>query len=62
MVLLKFWDKLSVEAWFAVTPAGMEIIMAMEKPNAIMTNNALIFRREMFLTALVTIPILTCLH
>jgi hypothetical protein len=34
----------------------MEIIIAMENPKAIITNNALILRLEMFLTALVTVP------
>ena len=56
IVLPRFWDKLSVDAWFAVTPAGMEIIIAMENPNAIITNSDLIFRLEMFLTARVPIP------
>ena len=56
MVLLRFWDRLSACAWFAVAPAGMEIIIAIEKPNAIITSSALIFRLEMFLTARVTIP------
>jgi uncharacterized membrane protein len=37
-------------------PAGTEIIIAMEKPKAIITNNALILRLEIFLTALVTMP------
>jgi hypothetical protein len=37
-------------------------MMAMEKPNAIITNNALILRLEMFLTALVTIPIQLNFH
>jgi hypothetical protein len=45
-----------VDSWFAVIPAGIEIIMAIEKPKAIITNNDLIFLLEMFLTALVTIP------
>jgi hypothetical protein len=39
-----------------VIPAGMEIIIAIEKPKAIITNNALILRLEIFLTALVTMP------
>lgn len=38
-------------------PGGREIIIANEKPSAIMTNSALIFRLEIFLIALVTIPI-----
>jgi hypothetical protein len=37
-------------------PAGIEIMIAMEKPKAIITNSALIFRLEIFLTALVTMP------
>jgi len=37
-------------------PAGMEIIIAMQNPNAITTNNALTLRLEMFLTALVKTP------
>src|SRR3990172_5836722 len=56
MVLLRFLDRLSACAWFAVAPAGMEIIIAMEKPNAMITSSALIFRLEMFLTARVAIP------
>jgi len=34
----------------------MEIIIAMEKPKATITNNALILRLEIFLTALVMTP------
>jgi hypothetical protein len=56
MVLPRFSVKPNVASWFAVMPAGMEIIIAMEKPKAIITNNALILRLEIFLTALVTIP------
>ena len=56
MVLPRFSVNPSVDSWFAVIPAGMEIIIAMEKPKAIITNNALILRLEIFLTALVTIP------
>ena len=37
-------------------PAGTEIITAMEKPSAIITNNARIFLLEMFLAALVKTP------
>jgi hypothetical protein len=37
-------------------PAGIEIIIAKEKPKAIITNSALILRLEMFLTALVKTP------
>ena len=56
IVFPRFWDKLSAEAWFAVAPAGIDIIIAMENPNAITTNNALIFRLEIFLNALVITP------
>jgi hypothetical protein len=35
----------------------MEIIIAIENPKAIITNEALILRLEMFLTALVIMPI-----
>ena len=56
MVLPRFSVRLSVDSWFAVIPAGMEIIIAMEKPKAMTTSMALILRLEMFLTALVTIP------
>jgi hypothetical protein len=45
-----------VAVWFAITPAGIEIIMAMEKPRAIITNNARIFLLEMFLIALFKTP------
>ena len=45
--------QVSVDAWFDVMPAGIEIIIAMQKPKAIITNNALTFRLEIFLTALV---------
>jgi hypothetical protein len=62
IVLPRFWDRLSACAWFAVAPAGIEIIIAMEKPNAIITNNARILRLEMFLNALVTIPIQLAFH
>lgn len=57
IVFERFCDKLSVDAWFAVTPAGMEIIIEREKPSAIMTSNERIFLLEIFLTALVTMPI-----
>ena len=53
---LKFWVRVSVDAWFDVMPAGIEIIIAMQKPKAIITNNALTFRLEIFLTALVSTP------
>lgn len=56
MVLPRFSVRPSVDSWFAVIPAGIEIIIAMEKPKAIMTNKARILRLEIFLTALVTMP------
>jgi len=56
IVLLRFWLRFIAEAWFAVTPAGIEIIIANENPSAIITSSALIFRLEMFLTALVNTP------
>src|SRR4030042_1024552 len=56
MVLPRVSVRPSVDSWFAVIPAGMEIIIAMEKPKAIITNKALILRLEIFLTALVTMP------
>ena len=37
-------------------PAGMETMIAMQNPNAIITNNALILRLEIFLIALVKTP------
>jgi hypothetical protein len=37
-------------------PAGTEIMIAMEKPSAMITNNARIFLLEIFLTALVKTP------
>ena len=46
----------SVDAWFAVMPAGMDIIIAMQKPNAMITNKARTLRLEIFLTALVNTP------
>ena len=55
-MLPRFSVNPSVDSWFAVIPAGMEIMIAMEKPKAIITNSALILRLEIFLTALVTIP------
>jgi hypothetical protein len=45
-----------VASWFATIPAGIEIMIAMEKPKAMITNSALIFLRETFLTALVKAP------
>ena len=58
IVLERFCDRLSVEAWLAVAPAGMDIIIAMENPNAIMTSSERTFLLEMFLIALVAMPIL----
>jgi len=55
-VLPRLSVKLSVDSWFAVMPAGIEIIIAMEKPKAIITNSALILRLEIFLIALVNMP------
>ena len=46
-----------MEFWFALIPAGREIIIAREKPKAITTKNALIFLLDKFLTALVNVPI-----
>ena len=37
-------------------PEGREIMIAIEKPNAMTTNNALIFLLDKFLTALVKAP------
>jgi hypothetical protein len=37
-------------------PAGTEIMTAIEKPNAMITNNARIFLLEIFLVALVKMP------
>jgi hypothetical protein len=45
-----------VASWFATMPAGIEIMIAIEKPKAMITNNALIFLLETFLTALVKTP------
>jgi len=45
-----------VASWFATIPAGMEIMIAIEKPNAMITNNARTFLLETFLTALVKAP------
>jgi hypothetical protein len=37
-------------------PAGIEIMIAIEKPKAMITKNALILLLEIFLTALVKTP------
>ena len=56
MVLFNLCAKFCVDSWFATTPAGIDIIIANEKLKATITNNALIFLLEMFLTALVKAP------
>jgi hypothetical protein len=56
IVLLKFSVRLCVASWFATIPAGIEIMIAMENPKAMITRNALIFLLEIFLTALVKAP------
>ena len=56
MVLFKFRVKFCVDSWFATTPAGIDTIIAKEKLKATITNNALIFLLEIFLTALVKAP------
>jgi hypothetical protein len=56
IVLLKFSVRFCVASWFATIPAGTEIMIAIEKPKAIITKNALIFLLETFLTALVKAP------
>jgi hypothetical protein len=43
-------------SWFAMMPAGIETMIAMEKPRATITSNARIFLRETFLTALAKAP------
>jgi hypothetical protein len=55
-VVLKFSAMLCVDAWFAIMPAGMEIMIAMEKPKATITSAVLILRLDMFLIALVKAP------
>jgi ABC-type uncharacterized transport system permease subunit len=57
IVLPKLFVTLVAACWLAKTPAGIETKMAKENPNAIITNNARVFRREMFLIALFNIPI-----
>ena len=56
IVLLKFSVRLCVVFWFAMIPAGTEIIIARQKPKAMTIKNALIFLLEIFLTALVKAP------
>ena len=66
MVLLNLCVKLCVDSWFAITPAGIDTIIANEKLKATITNNALIFLLEMFLIALdkapklITVPSVPC--
>jgi hypothetical protein len=57
IILLKFAVMLCTASWFATMPGGIEIIIAIEKPKAIITNNARIFLLDKFLTALVKVPI-----
>jgi hypothetical protein len=56
IVLLKFAVRFCVASWFETIPAGTEIMIAIENPKAMITNIALIFLLEMFLTALVNAP------
>jgi hypothetical protein len=51
MVLLRFEASALADCWLAMTPAGMDIMIAMEKPKAIITSRALIFLLEIFRTA-----------
>lgn len=57
MVSPRFPVRFSAASWFAAMPAGMAIIMAMEKLSAIMTSRARILRLAMFLNALDAIPV-----
>lgn len=54
--LLRLLVNVWVALWFAAIPAGTEIMMAREKPNAITTSNARILRLEMFLKARLKTP------
>ena len=45
-----------MDCWFARIPEGREIMIAREKPKAMITKNALIFLLDKFLTALVKAP------
>ena len=56
IVLLRFAANSFADCWLAITPAGIDIIIAMEKPKAIITSNARIFLLEIFLIALLIIP------
>jgi hypothetical protein len=55
-VLPRLPVRLFVAFWLAAMPGGMAISMAMQKPGAMTTNNALILRLERFLNALFSIP------
>jgi hypothetical protein len=56
ILLVKIVCIFCVACWFAMTPDGIETIIAIEKLRAIITINALIFLLEIFLTALVKAP------
>ena len=56
IVLDKSLAMLVAVCWLAKTPAGIDIIIAKEKPNAMITSKARIFLLEMFLIALLIIP------
>ena len=56
IVLLKFAVIACAASWFATMPAGIETMIAIEKPRAMITNSALIFLLDKFLTALVKAP------
>jgi hypothetical protein len=56
IVLLKFAVIACAASWFATMPAGIEIMIAIEKPRAMITNSALIFLLDKFLPALVKAP------
>jgi hypothetical protein len=45
-----------VASWFDTMPAGIEIMIAIEKPKAMITKSVLIFLLETFLIALVKTP------
>ena len=62
MALLKSVVRVCVDCWLARIPEGTEIMIAREKPKAMMTKNALIFLLDKFLTALVRAPKLLTLH
>jgi hypothetical protein len=56
IVLLKFSVSLCAASWFATIPEGIEIMIAMENPRAMITSIALIFLLDIFLTDLVKAP------